>query len=311
MKKIIFLLAISLVASAVVLMSCSEDQVYQDNYATHLQGWMDLNSPNFHGKVAMADENQFCFSCHEASNLLMYPDRPPALESQVACTECHLYPHDVTNGHVQLVVDEAVWDLSQCSNCHGADFAGGRTSVSCLGCHEQENGPANCTTCHGDPPVDDNGILSTMPRNVNAAGAHQKLAVDKGYACTECHAPVTDLTHTGQLPAEVTFEYSLIASANDYATSYEHLGDIVSGNASCAVYCHSNGRGGPPNQATPEWTADVELTCTACHSIPPAAPHPQVSQCHNCHSNVSPASVYPNDIRFLVEQLHVNGTVEL
>ncbi len=144
-----------------------------------------------------------------------------------------------------------------------------------------------------------------------AAGAHAYHVNEKGYACTECHATVTDLSHTGPLPAEVVFSETSIAHADDYEATASHLGEVNSGNASCATYCHSNGRGGAPNQPVPEWTANVELSCTSCHTIPPASPHPQVQTCHNCHTNVDPSSIYPNQIRFINEQLHVNGVVDL
>jgi predicted CxxxxCH...CXXCH cytochrome family protein len=143
------------------------------------------------------------------------------------------------------------------------------------------------------------------------------MVAEKGYVCTECHADVTDLSHTGPLPATVTFAPNAIANARGYVVSYSHSGDVNSGNATCVVYCHSNGRGAnwtmeqrQPNEPVPQWTDTYEFTCTSCHSIPPQNPHPQVQTCHICHTNVDPTSQYPNDIRFINEQLHVNGVVD-
>ena len=319
MKKIIFIISLSIITATLTLMSCSEDRNFEQSYSTHVSGWMDLDSPDFHGKAAMADSNQGCASCHDLrSAYVVYPlNFDPTIQRKSACVECHNYPHpeqhDPATVHEYAIFFDAGWDLTGCNNCHGTNFAGGRTGVSCLSCHDQQNGPANCTNCHGLPPIDDHTVLAAgFLRPVGAAGGHQVMAVDKGYACTECHASVTDLSHTGPLPAEVTFANAVIATAQGYAdTAYIHVGDPVSGNGTCAVYCHSNGRGGPPNQSVPEWTSTDNLSCTACHSIPPVAPHPQFNQCHNCHDNVDPGSIYPNDIRFINEQLHVNGVVEL
>ena len=219
--------------------------------------------------------------------------------------------------HLQAIHASGTWGLRGCQNCHGADFAGGRTGVSCRRCHTSENGPANCVTCHGNPPVDNAGLLFGMPSG--AYGAHQHHVVDRGYACTECHAPVTDLTHTGPLPAAIEFSPTSFAQARGYLSDELHLGDAYSGNATCAVYCHSNGKGTnfsmpqrQPNQTVPLWTSGEHLTCTSCHSIPPAYPHVQVpDNCHGCHSNVDPAHDYPDSIRFINPQLHVNGHVEL
>jgi predicted CxxxxCH...CXXCH cytochrome family protein len=303
MKQIILILTLSLLGF--IIASCSDDRVPSD-YSTHIDGWMDSTSASFHGQLVVKDALNYssCRECHAVN----------ASDEQLQfCQQCHAtYPHHIPSDSLNLhrdLIRSLDWQLSSCENCHGADFAGGRTGVSCVVCHTQAGGPASCTSCHGQPPVDDN----TLPHGMasGAAGGHQAMAVERGYACTECHAAVTDLSHTGPLPAEVDFSDALISNARGYHPGYVHVGSPTSGDGTCAVYCHSNGRGGPPNQPVPEWTAQVELTCTSCHSIPPSSPHPFRTDCHTCHSNVDPASVYPNSIRFLDPQLHVNGHVEL
>lgn len=313
MNKLILILTLSLFG--LLIWSCSDQRVAPE-YSTHIPGWMDSTSVDFHGKAAMADANQGCIACH-AELKFDYDYRSASWgsggSSAVSCFGCHQYPHPTRNDssvawhQIEIAVNN--WNMAECSDCHGANFAGGRTGVSCLGCHSGDQSLTSCTICHALPPVDDSGLLSGMPSG--AAGGHQVMAVEKGYACTECHANVTDLSHTGPLPAEVTFANATIATAEGYATAYSHVGELNSGNGSCAVYCHSNGRGGAPNQPVPEWTSTVELTCTSCHSIPPISPHPQVQTCHNCHTNVDPGSIYPNQIRFINEQMHVNGIVDL
>ncbi len=66
------------------------------------------------------------------------------------------------------------WQMSSCWTCHGKDYAGGISQVSCKTCHAKSGGPENCTTCHGDvnpaPPRDLSRNVSTSAKGV---GAHQ------------------------------------------------------------------------------------------------------------------------------------------
>jgi len=145
-----------------------------------------------------------------------------------------------------------------------------------------------------------------------AFGAHEFHVEERGYGCAECHASANGLAHVGPLPGDVNFVRATLSVARGFEASAAHVGLPNSGNATCAVYCHSNGRGGPPNQTPPVWLdQNVEFSCTSCHSIPPVAPHPQIQTCHNCHRNVDPSSNYPGSIQFIDEQLHINGMVDL
>ena len=157
MKQILFIISFLLFAATVILMSCSEDRSPAQSYSTHVIGWTDSASVNFHGQ------------------------------------------------------------LGSCELCHSAQYDTTQVSSTCRTCHSSQ--PAadlvSCTTCHGLPPVDD----STLPRGMapGAAGGHQAMAVEKGYACTECHAPVTDLAHIGPLPADIIFAPNSIARARGHA----------------------------------------------------------------------------------------------
>ena len=51
--------------------------------------------------------------------------------------------------HVTLL-KQTNWDFARCASCHGADFSGGTSGVSCLSCHAA--GPTACVTCHGSGP---------------------------------------------------------------------------------------------------------------------------------------------------------------
>ncbi len=318
MKYTFSVILVSLVA-IVLFISCSDDLLPPKNYSTHIPGWIDASSANFHGTAVINDTLKYngCAGCHGQTY--------QGMNGAPSCYECHAaYPHYTINPAHRVSTHRALivslnWQIGLCHTCHSGDNWEGSTGVACTQCHfhQSANGPGNCYTCHGQPPSpDSNNVLYGM--DSLAAGGHQAMVVEKGYACIQCHpsVPEGDLTHMGPLPAVVVFSDSSIARARGDATApyqptYQHVGDALSGNASCAVYCHSNARGGPPNEPIPEWTGTKEFTCNSCHFAPPPSPHPPITSCWDCHTNVDPTSTYPNDIRFINDQLHVNGVVDL
>jgi hypothetical protein len=287
-----------------VFLSCSEDR-NAVNYDVHPVGWTDPHSEGFHGQAAITLEGQSCAQCHGSDFL--------GGESGVSCYQCHQYPHpyataEPPSGHQQLIAS-LHWNLAECSNCHGTDFSGARTGISCRECHTSSRGPASCSTCHGMPPVDDATLPFGMPSG--AAGAHAKHDA-KGYACSECHPSVDGLSHTGPLPADISFSEASIANRPPYETNYIHIGEPFSGNSACATYCHSDARGGPPNREL-TWH-DTGISCRDCHDVPVQRPdHPVERQCHLCHTHVDPTSNYdiPDSIRFINPELHVNGVINV
>lgn len=296
---------IGILAAAVVFLSCSEDRT-STGYRVHPTGWEDSHSEEFHGQGALAGQGQSCGSCHGEDFT--------GKDGVAGCYDCHVYPHPtVTDGsaeaHQQLIAS-LDWDLGECSGCHGSDYSGGRTGASCLSCHPGPNGPEDCTTCHWLPPVNDDGLPYGML--TGAAGAHS-VHVSKGYACTECHPQVNGISHADALPAEVTFADAEIANVDPYQPVYFSSGDPLNGNGSCgSVYCHSDAQGGDPNRAV-YWHGEP-LACGDCHSVPPTSPlHPEDNTCHHCHLHVDPNSNYsvPDSIRFLDDDLHVNGVINV
>ncbi len=301
------ILCVSLSLVLWLLVSCSEDRA-TDSYATHPVDWSYPESDGFHGLQALNTSSRSCATCH--GNDFM------GGSSGVGCYDCHNnYPHPAFSDGEPVAhatsIAAAGWSLGNCQSCHGIDFSGGRSRSSCLECHVQPSGPAACTTCHGTPPTQDAGVLRGMPPG--SYGAHELHVVAKGYACTECHAAVNNLSHIGPLPADVSFAQSEIASRPPYPTSYEHLGSEFSGNGTCATYCHSDARGGDPIVAV-QWVGMQLNVCQSCHSVPPASPgHPVERRCHLCHFNVDPASNYdvPEEIIFSEPDRHVNGVVDI
>jgi predicted CxxxxCH...CXXCH cytochrome family protein len=307
MKYIRHILVCSLIIFVALMTSCSEDRSTA-SYKTHSADWNYPPSAEFHGQQAILSASQSCAACHG--------ENFTGGQSGISCYECHSgYPHPAISAgspavHANLIA-ASEWNLSTCQNCHGVDFSGGRTHSSCRDCHVAPAGPAACNTCHGDPPLNDNGVLQGMPSG--SYGAHAMHVSEKDYACTECHAAVTSLNHAGALPAEVSFDDAQIAQRPPYPTAYNHLGSPVSGNGNCATYCHSDARGGAPLVAV-EWLGAALTACQSCHAVPPAsAGHPTERQCHLCHFNVDPNSNYdlPDGILFSEPGRHVNGVVDI
>src|SRR3972149_11400373 len=58
-----------------------------------------------------------------------------------------------------------------CQSCHGEDFTGGTSGVSCVGCHSQRRDA--CTSCHGGFA---GGTTGTPPYSL----AHDSLFSDRG-----------------------------------------------------------------------------------------------------------------------------------
>ncbi len=215
-----------------------------------------------------------------------------------------------SDAHHAKALATAGWDMTECQNCHGADYAGGVVMNSCITCHDQ--GPESCDVCHGgagqvNSPEDLSGSSDPSSRGVGAHEAHLAASTAPSLACLDCHtipASFADPMHIdGDGLAEVDFGDR--ARVNNAAPVYN------AETASCAnTYCHSGGRFGlnptvPWNQ--PETDAGA---CGSCHALPPGpeTEHPQVNatSCAVCHGSVIDA-----DNNFINISLHMNGQANL
>jgi predicted CxxxxCH...CXXCH cytochrome family protein len=169
--------------------------------------------------------------------------------------------------------------LSRCQQCHGADYKGGPTRVTCAkaSCHSPDP-PNACTTCHGS-----NGT----PRP--ATGAHQAHIP----YCDTCHkVPTTDEVekHASAGP-EAIINFSGLAVTGGKTPTW----DRASGRCS-NTYCHG--------ALSPQWTDPAKIQCDSCHGAPPQSHQrwsrltPNVDSCTTCHPG-------PTDPR------HRNGVVDL
>ncbi len=182
--------------------------------------------------------------------------------------------------HGKLIEREG-WDLNLCASCHGADFSGGPSGVTCLTCHQQ--GPTACDTCHDTPP---------------ATGAHAKHAV----ACTTCHVVPERWDAEGHVrlagaadppPAEVALSGLAAVTLDPADRAGPPAWDHASG--TCAnVYCHGDVLGdGAAAITRPSWSGGpAQAACGTCHGQPPAS-HAQ-DLCVTCHPADAP---------------HVDGTI--
>jgi predicted CxxxxCH...CXXCH cytochrome family protein len=77
---------------------------------------------------------------------------------------------------------------------------------------------------------------------------------------------------------------------------------------SCSgVYCHGATLSGGV-LTTPTWTIvdGTQDACGNCHGFPPDAPHPEETDCGQCHPTVQPGA-----LTFLDPGSHINGSVEV
>jgi predicted CxxxxCH...CXXCH cytochrome family protein len=315
MKKISFWTLLAVLTAALLTVSCKKDFAPDSSgLGPHTQGFMDAgNSDEFHGYPALVNNGSSCRSCHGQS---LRGD-----DDVAGCYGCHRTLHlDIERSHPathQALISEANWKLARCQRCHGTDFTGGTAGSNCTTCHTtgSDQDLAGCDVCHSMPPTADGKVPFGM--SPEAAGAHEAHVELAGKHCSECHPSLSSAGHPHALPADVSFNRSVIAKTLNSNPTFQHIGGSNSGNGACSnVYCHSNGRSGDLQYATimPEWTAGGPLTCRSCHGFPPAAPHPQNATCSTCHHNVDPASdftrPYRPNVRFVVDSLHVDGTVQ-
>ena len=198
--------------------------------------------------------------------------------SDEACGSCHALPPVAP--HPQYAA---------CEVCHSAvvNAQGIRAPQLHVDGVVQVN-EASCSSCHGAtdagaPPRSLDGGTSVMQVGVGAHTAHLAGgAFSKPVECATCHtvpSMVTTASHPNGGRAEVLSSVGYDSTAG-----------------SCTTACHG--------VRSAVWTSpDAGLTCSSCHSAPPAAPHPQVTTCALCHPAEASGQV--------ARATHVNGRVDV
>jgi len=113
--------------------ACSEPSPVQENpTTTHPSTWNEPAKPDFHGARVARDGTAYCTSCHGGD--LRGAGTVPG------CYDCHAGPGGHPDswasrpspGHGTEVELEGP---TGCRTCHGDDYAGGWSDVSCYTCH--------------------------------------------------------------------------------------------------------------------------------------------------------------------------------
>lgn len=205
----------------------------------------------------------------------------------------------------------AGWDLSACKGCHGADYAGGSTGVSCVTCHSRT--PEGCTVCHGTPgagpgpPEDTHGSSDPTARTVGAHQTHLRTTLTVALACGDCHVGPDGFADPGHIDGDGRAEVTLGERARRGGAAPAYDPDA----GTCAnTYCHGGGRFGAGVTTVWNQVGTGQAACGTCHGLPPAPDtgHPNVPAtltCNTCHPNVvsaEPAIVDPS--------LHMNGQTD-
>jgi len=224
------------------------------------------------------------------------------------------------------------WDMRQCRACHGTQYTGGTSDVSCYKCHNGYGGPQNCAVCHGTP-----GTNAAPPRDLSkntaktarGVGAHQIHYLGSSLAgntiCTECHRWPADVYNDtnhidGDGVAEVVFLNPLANLATPGVTPSPTYN---SSTMTCAsTYCHGVFKNGNPSFA-PVWNdaSGAQMACGTCHgdvtkpttaekALPKIAAqggtHPNNLACASCHDGVVDAT-----LKIINPAKHVDGRINL
>jgi hypothetical protein len=265
-----------------------------------------------------------------------------------ACSGLNDSPDGVTAHPAGWIKDHSVAALaalhdgqkSFCQSCHGTDYSGGASGVSCVNCH-QARADEECVACHGGadnftgaPPANLHGDTAF---DAHGVGAHTTMVegflLSDGFDCSECHIKpsfvfspghfepedISHEPHSGAEPhAEITF--SVFADPEGNATYDTLFGGC--GN----TYCHGKFTGG--NEANfiasfYDRTTDTgfymrasQVNCGSCHNVQITSADPvwdashaehvddQSLDCVKCHNGI--ASITPDSAIFN-RALHVNG----
>lgn len=153
------------------LVGCNQERRITSEIEAHPASWNEVSSPDFHGLRVAEGTADGCEGCHGAE-----------LEGShgvPGCFECHDGAGGHPHGFAMTAADDFHGDHvaangpRECRDCHGEDYRGGWSEVSCFGCHA------------GGPSGHPDGWME--PR---AAAFHGRVVLNEGYAdCRRCHGP--------------------------------------------------------------------------------------------------------------------------
>lgn len=240
------------------------------------------------------------------------------------------------NFHGVYIVNQLKWKLDECQKCHGSDYKGGSTGISCLTCHTNQGGPEACNTCHGSrdttnphpyPPLSLKGDSLETDRGVGVHNLHLTDDPNERYSaqvrCVSCHQKVnsfSDPSHFQNPNGVATLHFDSLAVnvlPGDTISRPNPTYDVVS-NTCSNVYCHGQFTGGNLN-FKPVFNDPESVTCGSCHGDPVTGnPTPRINgvfrpphyswmtinNCYYCHT-----SVINQQGQIIDPTKHVNGVV--
>lgn len=237
--------------------------------------------------------------------------------------------------------------LATCQSCHGTDFKGGSSGISCVGCHNTQRNGRQCIACHGGgggnttgaPPVNVAGRGDTVATVANdslrevdstrGVGAHRSMVLGRkffsGFDCAYCHvkpefviAPGHVTNSSGGRGDVVLSQFaSLRAQIDTLPPAQFSLDSLACQN----VYCHGNFRGG--NNVTTHFYRKDQALCGSCHDaganpaalggkhgfhVDPLGPN---LSCATCHDQVVTEAIPPTIPSIRTLALHVNGLYDI
>jgi predicted CxxxxCH...CXXCH cytochrome family protein len=305
-----------------------------ESISVHGKDVQNSSAAMFHGRILTTKGLDLCRECHARDF--------SGGTAKVSCAtnQCHkgiiihkpgILESTSPDFHATYLKNQ-LWDLSQCSQCHGADYSGGTASPTCNTCHSNPGGPEACNTCHGDftdpakiaPPRALNGATLVTNPKVGAHTIHLFSAAKKGHSaeCNDCHVVPARLTSPGHIgndgKAEVVF-LSTKTGIGSQAGAYD-----FNTNKCSNTYCHGNFElskatsqygfvysadkmSGLKKQVT--WTQidGTQTACGSCHGLPPTGHVAYaINTCVVCHQGV-----IDNKGNITNTSLHINGKVNV
>lgn len=229
------------------------------------------------------------------------------------------------NFHGKLI-SNANWNMSQCKQCHAANYTGGITNKSCYNCHTQSAGPEACNTCHGNftdplkvaPPRDLSGNISTTSPGVGAHTAHlYENDLGNNVRCSTCHIYPTSMYADSHLgadgKAEITFGRLAVQgganpvydfSSNNCSNTYCHGNFTFYKDSTTNVFAYTAATM-TGNNVSIKWNKvdGTQASCGSCHGLPPTGHIAATLQtCVNCHQGVVDAQG-----NIIDQTKHING----
>ncbi len=198
------------------------------------------------------------------------------VNGNLTCSSCHGNPPPLPHPQNQ-----------NCGTCHSSTVDENRNLLVNAGNHINGILDVNtaCNSCHGNeknfaPPKSTRNESDTSSVQVGAHQAHLNASnFSEAIACENCHnVPVEGKESNAHIDGIATVTFKELAVTGGVTPLWDE------NTASCKnTYCHGASLSGG-NDNNPVWVNDIELSCNSCHGNPPPAPHPQDSNCTNCHS---------------------------